>query len=346
MGAISLQAKIAIVRAKGFKLFGLYTDAIEKLKKFGEVKILYGSDNPSTLANQLSNFQIVITEILKPKFTLEFFEKNKDVQMIFVNGRGYDNIDTKAAEEHGVLVARVPGWCEAEAVAEHTIALLLTALRKLREADEWVKNGEWKKRGYISDIFITKNIRDLTIGIIGFGWIGSRVAQILKYGFNATEILIYDPQIPEEKVKEVGFHYIKKLEKLLQKSDVILVHAELTPETYHMIGKRELEIAKDKVIIINTARGPIIDTAALINSLKSGKIGYVALDVVEEEPINENHPLLKFNNVFITPHIAYATWYAIKCMDYSVVNAVENFLKGEEVQETIVKPKELRKFLK
>jgi len=338
-----LQTRIAIVRAKGFELFGLYTDAIEKLKKFGEVKVLYCSDNPIILANQLLNFQIVITEILKPKFTSEFFEKNKDVQMIFVNGRGYDNVDIKAAEEHGVLIARVPGWCEAEAVAEHTIALLLTVLRKIREADKWVKSGEWWKKGYVSADFVTKNIKDLTIGIIGFGWIGSRTAQILKYGFSAKEILVYDPYIPEEKVKEAGFHYINNLHDLLRKSDAILIHAELTPETYHMIKKEEFDIMKDGVIIINTARGPIINTSALIESLKSGKIGYVALDVIEDEPINEDHPLLQFPNVLITPHIAYATWYAIKCMDYSVINAVENFLKGKEVWETIVKPKKPRK---
>jgi phosphoglycerate dehydrogenase-like enzyme len=334
---VQLQTRIAIVRSKGLELFGVYTDAIEKLKRFGEVKILYGSDNPIELANQLINFQIVITEILRPKFTSEFFERNKDVQMIFVNGRGYDNIDIKAAEEHGVLVARVPGWCEA--VAEHTIALLLTALRKLREADKWVKSGEWLRKGYVSMDFLTNNIRDLTIGIIGFGWIGSRVAHILKNGFNAKEILIYDPYIPEEKIIEAGFHSMNNLNYLLQKSDAILIHAELTSETYHMIGKREFEIMKDRVIIINTARGAIIDTIALIESLKRGKIGYVALDVIEGEPINEDHPLLKFDNVFITPHIAYATWYAIKCMDYSAINAIENFLKGKEVWETIVNPK-------
>ncbi|MEM2083270.1 MAG: NAD(P)-dependent oxidoreductase [Nitrososphaerota archaeon] len=338
-----MQTRIAIVRAKGFELFGIYTDTIEKLKRFGEVEVLYGSDDPITLANQLLNFQIVITEILKPKFTSEFFEKNKDVQMIFVNGRGYDNVDVKAAEEYGVLVARVPGWCEAEAVAEHTIALLLTALRKLGKADKWVKSGEWWKKGYISADFVTKNIKDLIIGIIGFGWIGSRTARILKYGFSAKEILIYDPYIPDEKAREAGFHYTNNLNYLLQESDVILIHAELTPETYHMIGKREFKMMKDNVIIINTARGPIIDTSALIESLESGKIGYVALDVVEDEPINKDHPLLKFDNVLITPHIAYATWYAIKCMDYSVINAIENFLKGEEVWETIVKPKNPRK---
>jgi phosphoglycerate dehydrogenase-like enzyme len=340
-----LQTRIAIVRSKGLELFGIYTDAVEKLKKFGEVKILYGSDNPIELANQLLNFQIVVTEILKPKFTSEFFERNNDVQMIFVNGRGYDNVDIKAAEEHGVLVARVPGWCEAEAVAEHTIALLLTVLRKFREADKWVKSGEWWRKGYVSTDFLTKNIRDLTIGIIGFGWIGLRVAHILKNGFGIKEILIHDPYIPEEKIKEAGFHYMNNLNDFLQKSDAILIHAELTSETYHMIGKREFEVMKDNVIIINTARGAIIDTAALIESLKSGKIGYVALDVIEGEPINEDHPLLKFTNVFITPHIAYATWYAVKCMDYSVIKAVENFLKGKEVWETIVNPKKTRKLV-
>jgi len=338
-----LQTRIAIVRAKGFELFGIYTDAIEKLKKFGEVKVLYGSDDPITLANQLLNFQIVITEILKPKFTLEFFKRNKDVQMIFVNGRGYDNVDIKAAEEHGVLIARVPGWCEAEAVAEHTIALLLTVLRKIREADKWVKNGEWYKKGYVSTDFITKNIRDLIIGIIGFGWIGSRTAQILKYGFNARKIIVYDPYIPKEKVKEAGFYYTNNLYNLLRKSDVILIHAELTSETYHMIGIEEFKNMKDGVIIINTARGPIIDTSALIESLKNGKIGYAALDVIENEPINEGHPLFKFPNVLITPHIAYATWYAIKCMDYSAINAVKNFLSGSVVWESVVRPKNPRK---
>lgn len=327
--------RIAIVRAEKLELFGLYTDSINHLKRLGEVIEIYGSPIGEELAAQLEGIDVAITEPMLPKFTSDFFKFNRSVKMIYVHGRGYDNVDIYEAKRRGVLVARVPGWCENEAVAEHAVAMLLEAVKKLSKAREFVKSGEWLKKGESFSEFSGKSLRSMTIGIIGFGYIGSRTAQILRLGFNAR-VLVYDPHVPKEKVEDMGFEYREELDDLLQESDAISIHAELNDETYHMINSTRIEKMKNGVIIVNTARGAIIDTPSLTEGLRKGKIGYAALDVVEGEPIDKDHPLLKFSNVLITPHVAYATNDAINCMGNAVVNAVRAFISGKPVWETIV----------
>ncbi|MGB9725057.1 MAG: NAD(P)-dependent oxidoreductase [Fervidicoccaceae archaeon] len=327
--------KVAIVRYPKLELFGLFTDVLEKLKKIAEVEELYGSKDEKELATQLKGFDVAITEPMMPRFGKEFFEHNNDIRLVFVHGRGYDNIDVDAAYKKGVIVARVPGWCENEAVAEHALALILEGAKKLWKARTWVSNGEWEKVGESGGYFLSPSIREMAICVIGFGYIGSRLARILKNGFGA-EILVYDPYVPSGKIKEEGYTPFEDLHEMLEKCDAISINAELTNETFHMISEKEFELMKDGVIIVNTARGAILDTDALIGALKNGKIAFAGLDVVEGEPISSSHPLLNYENVLITPHVAYATNEAIKCMDYSTLEAVESLMKGKEIREIIV----------
>ncbi|MEM0020724.1 MAG: NAD(P)-dependent oxidoreductase [Fervidicoccaceae archaeon] len=325
---------VAVVRSPKLELFGIFTDAIEKLKEISNVVEIYGSDNEADLAEQLRGYSVAITEPMLPKFGKKFFELNDDIKMIFVHGRGYDNVDVSAARKKGIIVARVPGWCENEAVAEHALALLLEGVKMLWKARIWVSSGEWKRVGESGGFFFSKSIRGMKIGIIGYGYIGKRFAEILKGGFG-TSVLVYDPYVPSQKILDEGFQPFVDLHEMLREVDAVSIHAELTEETYHMIGRKEIEEMKDKVILINTARGAIIDTEALIHGLKIGKIGFAGLDVIEGEPIGSDHPLLSFPNVLITPHVAYATNEAIKCMDYSTVDAVKSFIEGKAILEQI-----------
>lgn len=329
--------RVAVVRYPKLELFGLLTDAIDKLKEIADINVIYGSSNEKELAEQLKGFDAVITEPMMPMFGKEFFRINRDVKLIFVHGRGYDNIDVKAAQERGVLVARVPGWCENEAVAEHALALIMEGAKKLWKAKIWVSSGEWEKVGESGGYFLSPSIREMTVGIIGFGYIGSRLAKILKQGFG-TKVLVYDPYVPHEKIAEEGYLPFNNLIDMLKQCDAISINAELTNETFHLIGKKEFESMKDGVIFVNTARGAIVDTEALLEALKKGKIGFAGLDVVEGEPISGDHPLLSFPNVSITPHVAYATNEAIKCMDYSTVEAIKAFIEKREIWE-VVQPK-------
>jgi D-3-phosphoglycerate dehydrogenase len=328
--------RIAVVNSKSF---GVYTDAIEKLRKLGEVRRIEVPKDyrGKALAEALKGYHFIVASVT-PYYDREFFEYNKDVLMIVRHGIGYDNIDVKAAEELGVVVARVPGWVEREAVAEHTIALMLSALRFVVQGNNFVREGRWSERAKL----VGKELKNLTVGVIGFGNIGSRVAEILRNGFEA-KVLVYDPYVPPEKIKSLGCEPVEKLEDLLRRSDIITLHAVLTPETYHMINEKAFEVMKDGVIIVNTARGELIDTQALIKYIEKGKVAAVALDVVEGEPIGKDHPLLKYNNVIVTPHIAAYTHEALAGMDEAVVKAIESYLQGKPIEGLVVYPKNPRR---
>lgn len=333
-----MKLKIAIVNSKSF---GLYTDAIQRLSSIGEIqRIEVPKDIASVeLAKKLEGFHFVVASVT-PRYDREFFRCNQSVVMIVRHGIGYDNIDIAGAEEHGVIVARVPGWREREAVAEHTIALILSALRHVPQANNAVREGRWGERAK----FVGRELSNTVIGVIGFGNIGSRVAEILRNGFNA-KVLVYDPYIPKERIASAGFEPVEDLCELLNRSDIVTLHAALTSENYHMISRRELECSKNGVIIVNTARGELIDTEALIEYIEKGKIGAVALDVVEGEPIDYAHPLLRYSNTIITPHIAAYTWEALKGMDEAVVEAILSYLNNKPIDGLVVMPKSPRRII-
>ncbi|MEN2984949.1 MAG: D-isomer specific 2-hydroxyacid dehydrogenase family protein [Dictyoglomaceae bacterium] len=322
--------KIAIVNSSSFGKY--FPEHIEKLKKLGEVeKFEFPEDiNGKTLAEKLMGFSIIIASV-KPYYNKEFFDYKDKTLLITRHGIGYDNIDIKSATEKGVIVTKVSGEIEREAVAETAIALLMSVIRKIREASLKVKEGKWKERAK----FIGWEIKGKTVGIIGFGNIGSRVGEILKKGFDA-KILVYDPYLSEEEIVKRGGEKVS-LEELLKNSDIISLNCSLTSENYHMLSFKEFSLMKDGVFIVNTARGELIDEKALISALELGKVGGVGVDVVEGEPIDENHPLLKFENVVITPHISAYTYEALKAMGDKVVSDVERVLRGEIPEEVINK---------
>ncbi len=329
--------RIAIVNSKSF---GEYSSAVEELRRIGDVsRISVRSDaSGGELASRLDGFHFVIASVT-PYYGREFFEGNKSVVMIVRHGVGLDNVDLEAAEEHGVAVARVPGRIEREAVAEHAITLMLLALRKTYQAIEAVRRGGWRARSR----FVGWELGSRVVGVIGFGNIGSRVAEILVRGFG-SKVLAYDPYVPEERIKSVGA-IPADLEELLASSDVISLHAKLTKENYHMLDEQAFRRMKDGVIIVNTSRGELISVQALAKALAEGKVSAAALDVVEGEPIDESHPLLEFENVIITPHIAAYTREALRGMDEFAVRAITAYLEGEPVEGLVVAPTKPRKIL-
>lgn len=327
--------RIAVVNSKSF---GVYTDAVDRLRKLDTVvRIEVPRDIAGReLAEKLRGYHIVVASVT-PRYDSEFFRYSGDVVMIVRHGIGYDNIDVRAAEESGVLVARVPGWREREAVAEHAVALMLAALRHVPQASAAVREGRWGDRAR----FLGRELRGLTVGVVGLGNIGSRVAEIVSRGFGAG-VVVYDPYVPREKVESLGYAYAESLADLARVADVISLHAPLTSETYHMLNREVLEVAKDGLVIVNTARGELIDMGALEDYLKRGKIRAVALDVVEGEPIGADHPILRYGNVIVTPHIAAYTEEGVRGMDEAVVEAIVSFLEGRPVDGAVVVPKKPR----
>ena len=320
--------KIAVVNSSSFGR--IFPEHLEKLKEFGTVERfdLPPDSKGKRLAEVLKGFQVIIASVT-PFYDREFFENQDDVVLITRHGIGYNNIDVDAATDKGVLITRVPGEVEREAMAEHTITLMLTVMRRIVPAFSDVKGSKWRDRAR----HVGFELRGKTVGVIGIGNIGSRVAEILKTGFSVN-VLAYDPKLSEDDIRRRGAVPVP-LEELLRKSDVITLHAPLTDETHHMIGEREFELMKEGVVIVNTARGELIDTNALMRALEKGKVFGVGMDVVEDEPIDGDHPLLKFENVVVVPHIGAYTFECLKGMGDKVVSDVEKIATGEIPGEVI-----------
>jgi len=233
---------------------------------------------------------------------------------------GIDNVDSEAASKKGVVVCYTPG-ANSDSVAEHTTALILALLKRLCATSSRLRQGSWRDRSLLGHELLGK-----TVGIVGLGTIGGKVAEKIR-GFG-VKLLVYDPYVSEECAKQSGARLVD-LETLLKESDVVTVHATLTEETVHLIGEKELKLAKESAIIVNTARGRVIDEKALIKALKEGWIAGAALDVFEEEPPRPDNPLLEMNNVLVTPHSASCTYEAYQREASMAAEAVLRVLQGK-----------------
>ena len=226
-------------------------------------------------------------------------EKLERCKVIARYGVGVNTIDLEAATAKGIVVANVTDYSVDE-VSDRAFALLLALVRKVVKFNNEVKNGTW-------DFNLGKPIfrlRGRTLGLVGLGRIPQALAKKAQaFGLN---VIAYDPYIPEETANRLNVR-LTKLNDLFRQSDYISVHAPLTKSTRGMISKEQFDLAKKDLFIVNTARGPVIDETALIAALQAKKIAGAALDVTEHEPIQKDHPLLKMENVIITPHVA---WYS------------------------------------
>lgn len=239
---------------------------------------------------------------------LIYFDMNKEVidqlekcQVIVRYGIGYDSIDVKAATEKGIIVCNLPDYCQID-VATHAMGFILDMCRKITLFDRHCRAGNW-------DCTFGYPIHRLplqTLGLVGFGSIARTLVQVLK-GFNMENIIAYDPYAPAEAYEALGVRSVS-LDELYAQSDIISLHVPLIESTHHMINEESIAKMKDGVMLVNTARGPVIKLDALLAGLESGKIRAAAMDVVETEPINDaNHPLYKHPGVIVTPHSAYTS---------------------------------------
>ena len=234
----------------------------------------------------------------RTKVTREIIEAGKKLRVIGRAGVGLDNIDLKAAEERGIKVLNTPEALT-NAVAELTIGLIISVARGIHKGHLHLTKGEWIKSQLLGTELIGK-----TIGIIGFGRIGRRVAEIAKVF--KMNILVYDIVKPPESLLEKFGAKLVELEELLTRSDIVTLHVPATEATLHMINEERLKTMKRDAILINTARGSVVDEKALIKALKEGWIRGAALDVFEEEP-PKNKDLLALDNILLTPHIGSQT---------------------------------------
>lgn len=230
---------------------------------------------------------------------------------------GFDNIDVEAATARGVVVTNTPGVLT-ETTADFAMALLLAVARRVVEADKYTRAGRW--RSWEPMLFLGQDVHGAVLGLVGLGRIGSAVAR-RAHGFG-MQILYHDVLRREDLEQELGIEYAS-LEDLLRRADFVSIHTPLTAETRHLIGAAQLRMMKPTAILVNTARGPVVDTEALVQALAAGTIAGAGLDVFEVEPIAADHPLLALDNVVVAPHIASAS---IRTRTKMAVMAAENML--------------------
>lgn len=232
---------------------------------------------------------------------------------------GVNNIDLAAAKARGIPVGNTPGVLT-EATADMAFALLLSAARHILPGAEYVRSGQWKT--WIPTLLLGQAVWGATLGIVGFGRIGAAVAKRGR-GFN-MRVLAYSRHLTPEVAAAEGAEYAP-LDQVLAESDFISLHTPLTAETHHLIGARELALMKPTALLVNTARGEVIDPAALVAALRAGRPAYAALDVTEPEPLPADHPLLGLPNCLVVPHLGSATYQTRRAMTDL---AMRNLLAG------------------
>lgn len=251
--------------------------------------------------------------------TAEMMDTAPNLKVISVMGVGYDHVDVAAATERGIAVGHTPGVLD-ETVADMTFALLMAVARNILKGDRFVRGGDW--RVYNPNILWGAEIHGSTLGIIGMGRIGRAVARRAR-GFNMKILYHNRHRLPEWEEK-LGVQYTSK-ETLLAEADFIVVLTSLTKQTHRLIGESELAQMKPTAILINAARGPIVDFQALYQALRDGVIAGAGLDVFDPEPPLANDPLLALDNVVLTPHLGSAT---VRTRTQMAMMSAENLLAG------------------
>ncbi len=249
----------------------------------------------------------------------------KQCKLVIRHGAGYDNIDIDAATELGIQVSYVPDYCREE-VAEQAMMLLLACYRKFNRQLECLETSVQKGQWDFSNVIPIRRFSKKTAGIIGCGRIGGIVLHMLR-GFN-MEVLVSDPYLSERRQAELGITCVP-LEKVLSNSDMITLHPSLNQATYHLIGERELRMMRPEAILVNTARGGIVDAQALARACKEGWIAGAGVDVFEKEPPDHDFILRGIPNVILTPHLAWYSEDAGWSIRQKILEDIFRFLGGQ-----------------
>lgn len=293
-----------------------------------------------------------LTHQLKHRPASELVEATRDADIIVVNmapitaevvaawtrcklvirhGIGYDNVDVAALCKRGIPLVNIPDYC-VEEVAEHAIALILNAARKITVSQKILRDsvelGQWDFRAAVP----IQRMKGQRLGIVGCGRIGGCVYQRLSsFGF---EFAVCDPYLPDDRLHALGVTPLS-LEEVLSTSDIVTLHAPLNDNTRHMINATTLRLMKSSAFLINTARAGLIDHKALVSALEEGSIAGAALDVFDKEPPSPSDPLLGLDNVVLTPHLS---WYSVEAewvIRRRIVSVIHDFVAGRPLENVV-----------
>jgi len=294
------------------------TEALNRLSRSAEVQIYTEkASSPEELQQRLQGAEVAINIRAYSKFTEPLLQACPDLKLISVLGIGTDNIDLPAASRLGIKVCNTPGF-SAVSVAEHTLTLMLAAARKIPAHDQELRAGRWTRLPMIQ-------LHGKTLGIVGFGNIGRQLASLAK-GIG-MQVWAWTLNPSPQRAAEAGIQFVE-FDRLLSQSDVISITIQASEKTRGLISREALAKVKPSCILVNTARASIVDTSALIEFLRTGKIAAAALDVYDQEPLPPTDPLLSLANVVLSPHNAGMTPEAIEKGNQMVVDNVIAFFQG------------------
>lgn len=299
-------------------------EVIEHLQHYGEVTVGQRGvfDEEEALIEHLSQFDAALTMLSNP-VTRRVLESCPDIKIIANHAVGYDNIDIDAAKDLAIPIANTPGVLT-DASVDGTMALILATVRRIPEAQQFLREGKfdgWHPKG-----FLGMELRFCTLGIYGMGRIGTAVARRARaFGMN---ILYHNRSRVDAAIEEeLNAQYVDTLNELAERSAILSIHCPMTDETHHSIGKRILEKLGNEGVLINTARGPIVNEEALAEALHENTIRSAGLDVFEKEP-NVHPKLLTAPNCILEPHIVSATYHTRRAMGMLAADAIIKVLKG------------------
>lgn len=286
-----------------------------------EVKLVDGEDHDGPLTELVEGADALI--VMYADITSAVMDAMPDCSVIARTGIGVDNVDVGAATERGIMVANVPDYCIDE-VSTHTLALLLAFQRNVIFYDSQTGAGEWD----VAAGPTMHRLSERTLGLVAFGRTAQEVAR--KATTFGMEVLAWDPYLDDEEIRDGGAEPIEDLETVLARADALSVHTPLNEETRGMIGTRQFERLDEEAVVLNVARGGIIDESALADALDAGEIAGAGIDVLTEEPPAPDHPLRARDNVVLTPHAAWNSVESMQELRRKAAGNVRAALDGEE----------------
>jgi D-3-phosphoglycerate dehydrogenase len=299
-----------------------------RLRAMGDVAVHTerGADQEPELIRRIGDAEVVINIRAHARFTDRVLAACPRLRLISIWGTGTDNVDLAACRRRGVAVTNTPG-VNAHAVAEHTVALMLAVTRRIPAMDQAVRRGQWP-RGLLVQL------EGATVGLVGLGAIGRRVAALLRPFDVRLLAATYGPD--GGRAAAAGARHVP-VETLLREADIVSLHLRLSPDTEGYLSRDRLALMKAAAFLVNTARGALVDKAALVDALREGRLAGAGLDVFHEEPVPPDDPLLTLANVVVTPHNAGMTRHVIDAGLLRAVENIERFLAGTP-RDVVVPP--------
>lgn len=296
----------------------------ESISDFATTTGMDAYDSTDDALADIGSYDAVIVRVAE--LDREVIEQADHLKVIAKHGTGLDNVDIEAASEHGIVVCNTPG-VNARSVAEHTIALLFGVERNLHTADRHVRSGGWDRGAYTG-----AELQGLTLGLMGYGSIARETAAIAR-GIG-LDIITYDPHRDPDAVPD-GVDRVTAFLELFERADAVSLHVPLTDETQGAVSTAQLEALGEHGVLINTARGGIVDETALVEALETDTIRGAGLDNLEHEPPREDHPLFDQDNVLLTPHIGGVTRDALERMSRGAADNIRTVYEGGMPESTV-----------